>query len=307
MPTPNPSSSSVAATCELARPRPDGWHFRKDSPRRSQLAAERLETVRASLACCELCAHRCRVNRLKGPAGLCHAGATARVFSAQLEVGDELELVPAFALALSGCNLRCGFCISGAESWQAEAGVGLDATGIAEQAGLALARGAKSVLLLGGEPAIHLPSVLEIVAALPDDARLVLKTNGFSSALARSWMENLFDVWVVDYKFGQNDCARRLAQVSDYAAVVRENLIWARDHSELIVRHVLLPGHLDCCWRPVAAWLAENLPDIKVSLRAGYWPAWQAQRFPELRQTVAIEEHEAATAIAREHRLRLIP
>ena len=307
MPTSNPSSSSMAATRALAGPGQDDWHFPKESPRRSQLAAERIETVRASLASCELCAHRCRVNRLKGPAGLCHAGATARVFSAQLEVGDELELVPAFAVALSGCNLRCGFCISGEQSWQAKAGVGLDATGIAAQACLALDRGAQSVLLLGGEPAIHLPSVLAIVTALPDTARLVWKTNGFSSALARSWMENLFDVWVVDYKFGRDDCARRLARVSDYTAVVRENLLWARDHSELIVRHLLLPGHLDCCWRPVAAWLAGNLPGVKVSLRAGYWPAWQAQRFSELGRAVTVREQEAAAAIAGEHRLRLIP
>ena len=230
----------------------------------------------------------------------------ARVFSAQLEVGDELELIPAFAVALSGCNLRCGFCITGAQSWQAQAGTRLDAAAIAERAGLALARGARSVLLLGGEPSIHLPSVMEIVAALPDAARLVWKTNGFSTALARSWLDRLFDVWVVDYKFGRDECARRLARVSDYTAVVRENLIWARDHSELIVRHVLLPGHLDCCWRPAAAWLAQNLPGVKVSLRAGYWPAWQAQRFPELGRAVTDREQAAAVEIAGACRLRLI-
>jgi uncharacterized Fe-S radical SAM superfamily protein PflX len=57
--------------------------------------------------------------------------------------------------------------------------------------------------------------------------------------------------------------------------VVRENLQWAHTHSDLIVRHLLMPGHAACCWRPVAEWLAENLPGVKVNLRAGFWPAWQ--------------------------------
>jgi putative pyruvate formate lyase activating enzyme len=280
---------------------------RKNRPRRAQLAAERLDAIRVSLACCQLCLHQCRANRLKGPAGLCHAGASARIFSAQLEVGDELELIPAFAVALSGCNLRCGFCIAGEQNSQAQAGTELDAAGLARQACLALDQGAKSVLLLGGEPTIHLPSVMAIVAALPDDARLVLKTNGFCSAMARAWLEDLFDVWVVDYKFGGDACARRLAKVPDYTAAVRANLLWAQHHSELIVRHLLLPGHLDCCWRPVASWLAQNLPGIKVSLRTGYWPAWQAQRFPELKQAVTLQEQETARAIADEFHLRLMP
>ena len=38
------------------------------------------------------------------------------------------------------------------------------------------------------------------------------------------------------------------AKVPGYSAKVRENLIWANQHSELIVRHLLMPGHVECCW-----------------------------------------------------------
>ena len=91
-------------------------------PDRALIARERAHAARAALADCQLCAHHCGVNRLTGEHGLCHAGAEARVFSAQLEVGDELELLPTFAIALSGCDLRCSFCITGAESWNPRAG-----------------------------------------------------------------------------------------------------------------------------------------------------------------------------------------
>ena len=107
---------------------------------RSVLARERARVARAMLADCRFCAHDCGVNRLAGKTGLCHAGAAAHFFSAQTEVADERELVPAFNVALSGCDLRCDFCITGASSWNPRAGAGFDAHAMAKQAKAALAR-----------------------------------------------------------------------------------------------------------------------------------------------------------------------
>ena len=270
------------------------------------MARERAVIARVALADCRFCAHDCGVNRLAGETGLCHAGAATKFFSAQAEVSDELELIPTFAIALSGCDLRCDFCITGADSWHPRAGAGLNVNEMAARAEQALARGARTVMLLGGEPTIHLHAALELVAALPDSARLVWKTNAHGSAQARELLDGMFDVWLADFKFGNDECARRLAKVSDYIGIVQENLRWASEHSELIVRHLLMPGHLDCCWKPVAEWLADNLPGVKVNLRAGFWPAWHAARHAELRGTVSKPETELANAIAMECGLNLI-
>src|SRR5208283_3397885 len=89
---------------------------------RSAMARDRAAAARAALSDCRLCAHDCGVNRLAGETGLCRAGPDARIFSAQVEVADELELIPTFAIALSGCDLRCDFCITGAASWNPRAG-----------------------------------------------------------------------------------------------------------------------------------------------------------------------------------------
>ena len=270
-------------------------------------AQERAVAARAALAECHLCAHHCGVNRLAGELGLCHAGNTARVFSAQVEVGDELELIPTFAIALSGCDLRCDFCLTGASSWNPRAGKLLRPEVLGRNAAAALADGARTVMLLGGEPTIHLPTALEIVAAMPAAAKLVWKTNAHGSAQAREWLDGLFDVWLADYKFGNDTCSERLAGVHNYGPIVRENLLWASQHSELIVRHLLMPGHLECCWRPVAEWLAAELPGVKVSLRPTFWPAWQADRHPELRRTIPASESARALQLAKGLGLNLIP
>ena len=288
------------ARAEQIRPAATGWN-------RASLARERAAVAKAMLAECRFCAHDCGVNRLTGEHGLCHAGASPRFFSAQVELSDELELIPTFAIALSGCDLRCDFCITGAKSWNANAGGGFDAPEMASVARRALNDGAQTIMLLGGEPTVHLPAALELVAVLPDSARLVWKTNAHASAQARELLDGMFDVWLADLKFGNDDCARRLAKCKDYTRVIRENLIWANDHGELIVRHLLMPGHVDCCWLPVAEWLAGNLPGVKVNLRSGFWPAWHASRHSELRGTVSTAETERASRIARAGGVNLIP
>lgn len=307
--------------------------FDEHAVSRSLAARQRVPRARARLADCRLCAHDCGVNRLAGETGLCRAGAAARFFSAQVEVADELELIPTFAIALSGCDLRCDFCITGASSWNPRAGAGFTAAALAAQARAALRQGARTIMVLGGEPTIHLPGVLELVSLLPDTARLVWKTNAHGSAQARELLAGLFDVWLADFKFGNDACALRLAKVPNYCRVVQENLRWfagterrspnrhaaavnpsepagretGAPSGELIVRHLLMPGHVECCWRPIAAWLAETLPGVKVNLRSGFWPAWHAARHAELRQTVSKAESDRALAVAQAFRLHLIP
>jgi putative pyruvate formate lyase activating enzyme len=273
---------------------------------RPEIAHERAQRARAVLTHCRLCAHDCDVNRLAGEKGLCHAGAVARVFCAQVEVSDELELMPTFSVALSGCDLRCDFCITGAESWNAHSGQSFSAAALAAQAEAALQNGARTVMVLGGEPTIHLPSALELVSRMPASARLVWKTNAHGTAQARELLDDMFDVWLADFKFGNNACAQLLAKVPDYVRVVQENLLWASTHSELIVRHLLMPGHVECCWRPVAEWLAEQIPGVKVNLRSGFWPAWHAWRHKELKSMLPAAEIDFAFGLAHELGLNLI-
>jgi putative pyruvate formate lyase activating enzyme len=221
-------------------------------------------------------------------------------------MADELELVPTLAIAFSGCDLRCAFCITGEPSWNPRAGQLMDPAALAARGAAALAAGARSIMFLGGEATIHLHYLLEVVGHLPDTARLVFKTNGHGAEISRRLLHGLFEVWCVDYKFGNDACADRLAQVPDYVRVMRENLVWAAGQGDLIVRHVIMPGHVECCWRPVAQWLAAELPQAKVNLRSGFWPAWQARRHAELTGTVTAAEVREARAIAAACALRLV-
>jgi putative pyruvate formate lyase activating enzyme len=273
---------------------------------RAVTAGMRAPLARRAYSDCHLCAHHCGVDRSAGAHGFCQAGIETNVFSAQTEVSDELELIPTFAIALGGCDLRCSFCITGKESWDATSGTRVMPASIAVRAVEAVARGARSIMILGGEPTIHLPAVLDIVAELPVDVPLIWKTNAHGSAQARELLDGLFDLWLVDYKFGNDACAKRLSLVSDYTEVVRENLLWAYSHSELMIRHLVMPNHVECCWEPVARWISHHIPAVKISLRTGFWPAWRSRKHFELGGTTTQAEAKAAKEIAELYNLKLV-
>ena len=277
---------------------------------RAALAAYRAGMARSQLSHCLWCSHRCGADRWAGQRGPCHAGPEGRLFNARIEVGDESDLCPVFAVAFSGCDLRCDVCNTGRESWDASAGsvpAGPEREVLLGRIGRAWESGAvRSLMILGGEPTIHLASALDLVAALPEGLPLVWKTNAHGTPESNALLDGVFDCWVADLKFGNDACAHRIARVEGYSGRVHPNLLWAADHTRLIVRHLLMPGHLDCCWRPVVAWLAANLPRVEVSLRTGFWPGWFSGRHPELRTPGRVAEAQEALRIGVAAGLRLI-
>jgi putative pyruvate formate lyase activating enzyme len=62
---------------------------------------------------CDLCGHRCRVNRLAGETGICRADDTVQVSSFGAHFGEEGPLVGtrgSGTIFFTGCNLKCVFC-----------------------------------------------------------------------------------------------------------------------------------------------------------------------------------------------------
>jgi putative pyruvate formate lyase activating enzyme len=209
-----------------------------------------------------------------GPAGLCGAGPVARVFHEGIEWAGEAELVPTYVVSFSGCNMTCRFCLTGTSSQNASRGEVVEAAEIANR--VASTPDLRSVTILGGEPLIHLPAALGLVALLPSRLPVVWKTNAFGSAEGLDLLEGIPDVVLGDLKFGNDECARSLAGIDGYLAVVRENLRRAHATSRLIVRHLVMPGHVECCTAPAIEWLSRSLPGVPLSLMTGFLPLFES-------------------------------
>jgi len=82
------------------------------------------------------------------------------------------------------------------------------------------------------------------------------------------------DIEMIPARDGEGGCGERLGGMPDYwpvvtAAIDRVRASGATTGSRVIVRHLLMPGHFDCCTAPVLEWLAAR-PDLHLSLLTQY-------------------------------------
>jgi putative pyruvate formate lyase activating enzyme len=270
------------------------------------ITAERLESAHRHDRSCHLCEYDCGVDRSQGELGRCAASVTANVYRHRVECGEELELIPSHLFYLSGCDLRCSFCIAGINSIDARRGQPLTGEFLRTAIAWGKGQGARNIQWVGGEPTIHLPAILDAMAACGELPPVIWKSNFHGTEDSFNLLRGIADVYVADFKFGNNACARALAGVDDYFEIVTRNLLLAAGQGDLIVRHLLMPGHIDCCYRPVVDWIRRSMPGVKFSIRDGFLPAWQAARRIELSQPLSADVARQAKRLAHEYELNVI-
>jgi putative pyruvate formate lyase activating enzyme len=167
-------------------------------------------------------------------------------------------------------------------------------------------RGARNIQWVGGEPTIHIPAVLDVMSQCPNLPPVVWKSDFYFTPQALDLLDGAVDVYVADFKFGNDNCARKLAGIDDYVEVITRNLLLTSTRARLIVRHLLLPGHEECCYRPIVDWMAQNLPKTPFSLRDGYLPSWRARSLPQLDRPLEKDAGARARKTALDAHLELI-
>jgi putative pyruvate formate lyase activating enzyme len=263
-----------------------------------------VDTARGYLRHCRLCPRNCGVDRMVGERGYCGLDDKAHCFREMLHPAEEAELTPSHQVYFSGCNLRCGYCTVVEWNEQPLTVPEMDLEELVRAVERRRQQGARNINLLGGEPTVSLPGILGLLARIRTTTRVVLNSNMYYNDGVDDLLRGLIDVCLADLKCGNPRCAAALLDAEDYVEVARRAIRRAVEHADVIVRHLLLPGHADCCTWPTLQWLAAELPQVKVSLRANYVPPVEAQCAPK--QYVTSREAGAATDYARHLGLRLI-
>ena len=255
------------------------------------------------LSACEFCERRCRRNRLKKEVGFCGVAAEARLSSEFLHMGEEACLVPSHTFFFIGCNFYCVYCQNWTISRQVEKGLPVTGEYLAELAKKRrLGEGSRNVNLVGGSPTPSLHVILDMLLHLDVNVPIVWNSNMYISTEAMSLLHGVVDVYLGDFKYGNDKCAERLSKVKRYFEVVTRNFLLARDQgAELLIRHLVLPNHVECCTRRVLEWIAENLGNrARVNIMGQYRPEFEAHKQADISKRVTGEEMSRAFAIAEE-------
>ncbi|HEY3298200.1 MAG TPA: radical SAM protein, partial [Armatimonadota bacterium] len=263
----------------------------------------KIELANRILAKCVLCERRCGVDRLHDEMGFCGVGRDSNYFFDDILWGEEPPLVPSHEVFFSGCNMRCSYCYS----WESVLDTKYGRPFIPDEfAGIIDSRrsdGATNLNLIGGEPSVHLPSILQALKHTQRRTAVVWNSNFLMSDETMRLLSGIVDLYVGDFRFGNEDCARRLADTHGYFAAAARNFLAAAESGDLIIRHLVIPGHIECCLIPIAQWVADHLPWVPFSIMFQYTPFHRALEDPSLSRTLSPQEELQAREVVSSYKL----
>ena len=254
------------------------------------------------LSSCRMCERRCGVNRAAGERGYCGVGRESRVASEFLHFGEEPELVPSHTVFFSGCTFRCVYCQNWDIAMDARSGRPADLAMLAEDLRSGMRQGSRNVNFVGGNPDPDLHVILDTIIMLEGDGEflpMVWNSNMYTSLEAMRLLEGVMDIYLGDFRYGNDGCASRYSEVENYFAVVSRNFLLAHRQGEIMLRQLLLPGHLECCTARIMAWVAENIPGTYFNLMFQYRLEYRAGLYPEMDRGLTAEERRGALETAR--------
>jgi len=260
------------------------------------------------LLSCRMCERRCGANRAGGETGFCGVGAVSRVACDFIHFGEEPELVPSHTIFFSGCTFHCEYCQNWDIAMDARTGNPADPAYLADSLREGMRQGSRNANFVGGNPDPNLHTILDTIACLGEDGKhlpMIWNSNMYTSEEAMRLLDGVIDVYLADFRYGNDDCAGRYSGVEDYFRVVSRNFSTAYRQGEIILRQLLLPGHLDCCTARIMAWVAKNIPGVYFNLMFQYRPEYRASLYPEIDRRPSAQEKLAAVQTASRYGLAL--
>ena len=237
---------------------------------------------------CRLCERKCGALRSDGKPGVCLVDKEAIVHSYFHHMGEEAPLVPSGTIFYGGCNFKCVFCQNyDISQVNARNGDRVSPRELASIQAYLRRSGARNINHVGGEPTPHLPFILESLKYLDVNVPQLWNSNMYMTLESTNLLVDVIDIWLPDLKYGNNECAWRLSKVRNYWEITTRNIKIAHDTGDIIIRHLVLPNHIECCTRTALEWIAKNTPRALVNVMEQYRPEHIVAKYPKLYPDIA--------------------
>ncbi len=256
----------------------------------------KIDILREMLKECVFCERKCRINRYE-KTGFCKCGVESYYSSEFLHFGEEPELVPSHTIFFNRCTFACVFCQNYDIVYHNDRIVNPKELGMIVD--IRRRQGSRNVNFVGGNPDQHAHTVLETLKHVDSNVPVVWNSNMYHSIELAEIIEDIVDVWLGDFKYGRDECAEKYSKVKNYFNVVTRNFLRAKEHGELLIRHLVMPDHIDCCTENIVKWVSKNLGrDVRFNLMFQYWPAYRAGEYPEIYRRLNRSEMKRAMEIS---------
>lgn len=242
---------------------------------------------------CTICPHMCKVNRSDGQIGRCKCDDKIKIALVSLHKFEEPCISGtngSGTVFFSNCNLNCIYCQNYKISQEGK-GYFVSTKELADIFLKQQKNGAHNINLV--TPTMYVYQIIEalkIAKANGLTIPIIYNTNSYENVETLKALNGYIDVYLPDLKYYSNDISLKYSKVTDYFEIATKAIlemikqVGAPSFDEkgliqkgVIIRHLVLPGHIQNS-KNILKWIKNNLnPYIYVSVMAQYFPTYKAK------------------------------
>lgn len=283
---------------------------------------KRIHRAEEILKSCTSCPRNCGVDRTNGEMGTCQSGDKPVVSSYTLHFGEEPVLSGtrgAGNIFFGNCNLRCVYCQNYviSQNPKIEKAHEVSVERLAEIMIELQKSGAHNIGLVS--PTHFAVPVLKSIMIASDNGLkipIIYNTNGYDSLEILNLYKDIIDIYLPDFKYGDNDNGRVYSKVSDYFDVAKQAIkeMYNQVGSDLIynngvvvrgliIRHLILPNGL-AETEKIFQFICDELDNrVNISLMSQYYPTNRANKHILINRTINRQEYLRAIDLLEKYNL----
>lgn len=242
---------------------------------------------------CNVCPHKCKVNRLEGKSGRCKCNDKIKIALVSTHMYEEPCISGtngSGTIFFSNCNLSCKFC----QNYEiSQLGKGYEIT-IEELASIMVKQqeaGVHNINLV--TPTMYAYQIIEAIKIARKNGLnipIIYNSNGYENVETIKDLKGYIDVYLPDLKYYSNEIAVKYSKAPNYFEIVSKAIlemisqvgepIFDKDgmiKKGVMIRHLVLPNHIQNS-KNVLKWIKENIPEeIYIDVMAQYFPTYKAK------------------------------
>ena len=256
---------------------------------------------------CEICPHRCKINRNSGLKGRCRCDDKIKIALASIHNYEEpclSEINGSGTIFFTNCNLNCIYC-QNYEISQMEKGKDVTIEELAQIMLRQQAKGVNNINLV--TPTMYAYQIIEAIKIARKNGLhipIIYNTNGYENIETIKALDGYIDIYLPDLKYYSNDICKKYSKIDNYFEIATSAIkemykqVGGSEFNEkgimqkgLIIRHLILPNYIQNT-KHILKWIKENMPsDVYVSIMAQYFPTYKAKEDELLNRKITKKEY----------------
>ena len=257
---------------------------------------------------CEICPHKCGVDRTKNEIARCKSTDKVKIALYSVHHFEEPCISGengSGTVFFSNCNLNCIYCQNYEISQQGK-GREISIEELAEIFIEQQNRNVENINLV--TPTSYTLQIIEAIKIAKKKGLvipIIYNTNGYEEVETLKLLEGYVDVYLPDLKYYDDGIGKKYSKIDNYFEIATKAIqeMYRQVGSPvldergmirkgLMIRHLVLPNYIENS-KKVLKWIKENIDkNVYIDIMAQYFPTYQAKNDSKLNRKLTKEEYQ---------------